>query len=161
HFADNCKRIMVLVSTKDIYQASGLKKFGPLGYPVAWLYKSISGVTKLNDLYSRGYQMAAPDFLQFLLDDLEIKYELHEEDLKRIPKEGPFIIVSNHPLGGLDGILLMHIISKIRPDFKVMGNFLLHKIKPLEPMVIAVNPFETRKEVYSSSSGMREAIRHV
>lgn len=152
---------MILVSTKDIYQASGLKKLGPFGYPFAWIYKNISGISKLNEMYSRGYEMNAPDFLQFLLDDLDIKYELHEEDLKRIPKEGPFIIVSNHPLGALDGILMMHIIGKIRPDFKVMGNFLLHKIKPLEPMVIAVNPFETRKEVYSSSSGMRNAIRHI
>src|SRR5690606_29270965 len=152
---------MILVSTKDIYHASGLKKIGPFGYPVAWMYKRIGGISKLNDLYNRGWQKNAPDFLKFLLDDLEISYELHEVDLDRIPKEGPFVIVSNHPLGGLDGILMMHIIGKIRPDFKVMGNFLLHKIKPLEPMVIAVNPFETRKEVYSSSSGMREALRHV
>jgi len=152
---------MVLVSTKDIYQASGLKKIGPFGYPFAWFYKNISGLSKLNELYSRGYQMDAPGFLQFLLDDLEVRYELHEEDLKRIPKEGPFIIVSNHPLGALDGILMMHIMGKIRPDFKIMGNFLLHKIRPLEPMVIAVNPFETRKEAYSSSSGMRESIRHI
>src|SRR5690606_16097562 len=99
------------------------------------------------------------DFLQFLLDDLEIKFELHEEDQKRIPKEGPFIIVSNHPLGALDGILMMHIIRKIRPDFKVMGNFLLQRIEPLKPMVIAVNPFETRKEVFSSTTGMREAMK--
>lgn len=152
---------MVLVSTKDIIQAAGLNKFGPLGFPLAWFYKKFGGISKLNDLYKRGYGKSAPDFLDFVLKDLEIKYELHEEDLKRIPKEGPFIIVSNHPLGALDGILLMHIIGQIRPDFKVMGNFLLHKIKPLEPMVIAVNPFETRKEIYSSSAGMRSAISHL
>src|SRR5690606_37068139 len=122
---------MQLVSTRDIYKASELKKIGLFGLPIAWLFKKISGISKLNDLYSRGEKLNAPDFLQFLLDDLEIKFELHEEDQKRIPKEGPFVIVSNHPLGALDGILMMHIIGKIRPDFKVMGNFLLHRIKPL------------------------------
>ena len=152
---------MSLISTKDIYQASGLKKFWPVGYPISWLFKNISGINKLNDLYKNGLGKNSADFLQYLLDDLEVKYELHDVDLDRIPKEGPFIVVSNHPLGGLDGILMMHIIGEIRPDFKVMGNFLLHRIKPLEPMVIAVNPFETRKEVYNSSSGMREAIRHL
>lgn len=152
---------MPLVSTKDILQASGLSKLGPFGYPIAWIYKSIGGISKLNDLYRRGQEKETSDFLQYLLDDLEIKYELHEEDLKRIPKEGSFVIVSNHPMGALDGILMMHILRKVRPDFKVMGNFLLHKIKPLEPMVIAVNPFETRKEAYHSGSGMREAIRHI
>jgi hypothetical protein len=45
--------------------------------------------------------------------------------------------------------------------FKVMGNFLLEKIKPMEPYVIAVNPFENRKEAYSSSSGMRETLKHL
>lgn len=40
-----------------------------------------------------------------------------------------------------------------------MGNFLLHKIKPLEPMVIAVNPFETRKDAYNSLNGMRDSLR--
>jgi len=152
---------MVLVSTKDIVHGAGLNKLGPLGYPIAWLYKRVGGISKLNSLYERGYGKSAPDFLQFLLDDLNITYEIHDEDLKRIPKEGPFVVVSNHPLGALDGILMMHILGKIRPDFKVMGNFLLHKIKPLEPMVIAVNPFETRKEVFNSTTGMREAIRHI
>lgn len=152
---------MVLVSTKDIVHGAGLNKLGPLGYPIAWLYKRVGGISKLNSLYERGYGKPAPDFLQFLLDDLNITYEIHDEDLKRIPKEGPFVVVSNHPLGALDGILMMHILGKIRPDFKVMGNFLLHKIKPLEPMVIAVNPFETRKEVFNSTTGMREAIRHI
>src|SRR5690606_12179698 len=152
---------MVLVSTKDIVHGAGLNKLGPLGYPIAWLYNRAGGISKLNSLYERGYGKSAPAFLEFLLDDLNITYEIHDEDLKRIPQEGPFVVVSNHPLGALDGILMMHILGKIRPDFKVMGNFLLHKIKPLEPMVIAVNPFETRKEVFNSTTGMREAIRHI
>ncbi|MFA7687092.1 MAG: lysophospholipid acyltransferase family protein [Moheibacter sp.] len=152
---------MPLVSTTDIYRVSGLKKLGVFGYPFAWGFKKISGLEKLNDLYRRGQDKPTAEFLTYLLNDLEIKYELHEEDQKRIPAEGPFVIVSNHPLGALDGILMMHIIGKVRPDFKVMGNFLLHRIKPLEPMVIAVNPFESHKEVYSSSNGMRAAFRHV
>lgn len=152
---------MALVSTKDIYNVSGLKKLGVLGLPIAWGLKNATRLNRLNDIYKRGLGKEAPEFLEYLLNDLEISYELHEEDIKRIPKEGPFVVVSNHPLGALDGILMMHIIGKVRPDFKVMGNFLLHRIKPLEPMVIAVNPFETRKEAYSSSSGMRAALKHV
>lgn len=152
---------MALVSTKDIYNVSGLKKLGIFGYPLAWGFKNISGLEKLNDLYRRGIGKDTPEFLEFLLNDLDIKYELHDEDFKRIPAEGPFVIVSNHPLGALDGILMMHIIGKVRPDFKVMGNFLLHRIKPLEPMVIGVNPFETRRDVYNSTTGMRAAFRHV
>lgn len=150
-----------LISTKDIYKASGLTKLGPLGFAISWLFKVISGIPRVNRLYDGGYGKNAKDFLAYLLDDLDIKYEIHEEDLKRIPKEGSFIIVANHPLGALDGILMMHIIGQLRPNFKVMGNFLLRKIEPLEPMVIAVNPFETRKEAFNSAMGMREAIKHI
>jgi probable hemolysin len=81
--------------------------------------------------------------------------------LAKIPKTGPFILVSNHPLGALDGVIMCKILTEIRPDFKVMGNFLLTKIKPMEPYVISVNPFEKRKEAYSSMSGMREALKHL
>lgn len=150
---------MGLVSTNDIYKASGLSKFGIFGKPVAWCVKKALDLDKLNNLYDRGSHLGAVDFLAYLLNDLGVEYEIHEEDLKRIPKSGPFVIVANHPLGALDGILLMHIIHQYRPDFKVMGNFLLHKIEPLQPMVIAVNPFETRKDAYSSLNGMREVLR--
>ena len=152
---------MGLVSTNDIYNASGLSKIGFLGKPLAWFVKKILDLDKLNNLYDGGSHLGDVEFLAYLLNDLNIDFEIHEEDLKRIPKTGPFVIVSNHPLGALDGILLMHIISKIRPDFKVMGNFLLHKIKPLEPMVIPVNPFESRKDAYNSLNGMREVLRHL
>ena len=150
-----------LVQTDDILKLAKLNKLGPLGIPIAWSMKNISGLTKANKIYSRGFEKSTTEFLAFVLDDLNISFELYEEDLKRIPKEGPFIITSNHPLGAMDGILMMHIVSKVRPDFKIMGNFLLHKIKPLEPMVIAVNPFETRKETFNSSKGIREAIEHI
>lgn len=70
-------------------------------------------------------------------------------------------MVSNHPLGAIDGILMCKILSEVRPDFKVMGNFLLEKIKPMDPYVIAVNPFEGRKEVRNSATGMRETLKHL
>ncbi len=150
---------MGLVTTKEIYNASGLSRFGILGKPVAWFLKKALDLDKLNKLYDGGAHLDAVNFLSYLIDELNVDYEIHEEDLKRIPKTGPFIIVSNHPLGALDGILLMYIMNKIRPDFKVMGNFLLHKIEPLQPMVIPVNPFETRKDAYNSLNGMREVLR--
>ena len=150
---------MGLVSTNDIFQASGLSRFGIAGKPVAWAIKKLLDLDKLNKLYDGGSHLGAVDFLSYLIDELNVDYEIHEEDLKRIPKSGPFVIVSNHPLGALDGILLMHIMNKIRPDFKVMGNFLLHKIEPLQPMVIPVNPFESRKDAYNSLNGMREVLR--
>ena len=104
---------MSLVTTQDIYSASGLSKIGVFGKPVAWALKKAFKIDKLNDLYNRGKHLDCPHFLEYLIDDLEVDYEIHEEDLKRIPKEGPFVIISNHPLGALDGIIMMYIIPMI------------------------------------------------
>lgn len=150
---------MSLVSTNDIYSAAGLEKYGPLGKPMAWGLKKLTRIDRLNAIYDGGKGQECIPFLNYLIEEMEVDYEIHEEDLKRIPKTGPFILISNHPLGGLDGIIMMHLLSKIRPDFKIMGNFLLHKIKPLQPMVIPVNPFETRKEVFNNLNGMRDSLR--
>ena len=103
---------MSLITTQDIYSASGLSKIGVLGKPVAWALKKVFSIDQLNDLYNRGKHLQCEPFLDYLIDDLGMDYEIHEEDLKRIPKEGPFIIISNHPLGALDGIILMHLCQK-------------------------------------------------
>ena len=61
------------------------------------------------------------------MDEFQITFEIPKEDLKRIPKEGSFITISNHPLGGVDGILLLKLLIEHRPDFKIIANFLLHQ----------------------------------
>ena len=61
------------------------------------------------------------------------------ERLLNLPK-GPFITVSNHPYGGLDGIVLLDLIGRRRDGFKVMVNEFLNLIEPLRPCWIPVNP---------------------
>ena len=95
------------------------------------------------------------------MEEFEINFEIPEEDLKRIPKTGPFITISNHPLGGIDGILLLKLLLERRPDFKIIANFLLHRIEPLKPYVMPVNPFENHKDAKSSVLGFKTALKHL
>jgi putative hemolysin len=152
---------MSLVTSKEIAQVIGLQKLGFLGTFVGWILLRILRISAINKIYDNNKNKADLDFLNGVLDDCKIKFEIPEEDLKRIPKEGPFITISNHPLGGIDGVLLLKLLIEKRADYKIIANFLLHRVAPLKPYVMPVNPFETRKDVKSSMAGVKSALLHL
>ncbi|QVY64916.1 lysophospholipid acyltransferase family protein [Polaribacter sp. Q13] len=152
---------MALVTSKEIAQVVGLQKFGFLGTFVGWILLRILRISAINKIYDKNKNKSNLDFLNGILDDCNIKFEIPEEDLKRIPKDGPFITVSNHPLGGIDGVLLLKLLIEKRADYKIIANFLLHRVEPLKPYVMPVNPFETRKDAKSSVAGIKSALSHL
>lgn len=152
---------MSLITQKELFKTSGLHKLGFLGKPINYGLYHLLGLDDLTALYNRNLKYESPKFEGKLLEDLGINYDVYEDDLKRIPKEGPFVVVSNHPLGGIDGIILLKILSEIRPDFKIIANFLLHRVEPLKPRIFPVNPFESRKDIKNSLIGMKNAYKHI
>ena len=152
---------MSLVSSKEISQVIGLQKLGFLGSFVGWIILRILRISAINKIYDNNKNKSDLDFLNGILDDCKIKFEIPEEDLKRIPKEGPFITISNHPLGGIDGVLLLKLLIEKRADYKIVANFLLQRVAPLKPYVMPVNPFETRKDAKSSVAGIKSALLHL
>ncbi|MHB0755600.1 GNAT family N-acyltransferase [Polaribacter sp. M15] len=152
---------MALVTSKEIAQVIGLQKFGFLGTFVGWLLIKILRISVLNRIYNKNKTKSDLDFLNGVLDDCNIEFEIPEKDLKRIPKDGPFITISNHPLGGIDGVLLLKLLIEKRADYKIIANFLLHRVAPLKPYVMPVNPFENRKDAKSSVAGIKSALTHL
>src|SRR5690606_5810907 len=100
-------------------------------------------------------------FLNSILEEFEINFEIPEEDFKRLPKDGAYITVSNHPLGGIDGILLLKLLVEHRSDFKIIANFLLHRVVPLKPYIMPVYSFETHKDAQRSIGGFKQALAHL
>ncbi len=120
-----------------------------------------SGLDELNKLYAETCQHKGIDFVRALLTKKNIRLDFSEADLLRLPSKGTFITISNHPFGGLDGLALIDLVTRRRTDFKVMGNFLLKKIEPIADFILAVNPLEDYRHVYSSASGMKAALTHL
>ncbi|TKD66481.1 lysophospholipid acyltransferase family protein [Flavobacterium sp. ASW18X] len=152
---------MGLVSAKEVAQVLNLEKYGIFGTFVGWLLMLVTRITTINRFYDNHKELDAPEFLDKILEHYEINFEIVEEDLKRLPKDGPFITISNHPLGGIDGVLLLKLLLGQRADFKIIANFLLHRIEPIKPYIMPVNPFESHKDAKSSVAGFKNALAHL
>lgn len=150
---------MKLIETKDVLKAGKINS--PGGESIARILMLLLRFNKINKLYSKTHHKEGMKFIDDLVNELEINYEINDEELERIPDKGPFITVSNHPYGGIDGLLLIDVIAKRRNDFRVMANFLLNRIEPIRDYILPVNPFEKHKEAGSSLSGIKTALTHL
>ena len=152
---------MGLVTAKEVAKAIKTDKYGFIGTFSGWLLMKVLKISTLNKIYNRNKHLSDLEFLNAILDEFQIKFEIPEEDLKRLPKEGAYITISNHPLGGIDGILLLKLMLEREPNFKIIANFLLHRIQPLKKYIMPVNPFENHKDAKSSVVGIKETLRHL
>ncbi len=152
---------MSLVSNKDIIKILHLEKTGVVGRAVAWVFLRVTRISKVNSVYDQVKHLKGSDFFKKLLSILQISYEIPKSDLKHIPKEGAFITISNHPLGGVDGIVLLKALTELRPDYKITANFLLKKIEPIAPFLISVNPFEDKNGKLQSMGASRLCLQHI
>jgi putative hemolysin len=120
-----------------------------------------SGAKDVNKLYEMLGDYNGSEFAQAVLNALDLKAQIVRSTVDMIPEKGGCVIVANHPFGALDGLLLIALLSERRPDLKIMANFLLGRIKPLEDFFIGVNPFDEHISTKSSRGGMRDCLRHV
>ena len=150
-----------LVTAKEVAKAINADKYGVFGTFCGWMLMKVLKISKVNDVYNRNKHLSDVEFLNAILAEYQIKFEIPEEDLKRLPKDGAYITISNHPLGGIDGLLLLKLMVEQRPDFKIIANFLLQRVEPMKPYIMAVNPFDDHKDAKSSLSGFKNAIMHL
>ena len=79
------------------------------------------------------------DFVEQVLDYFSVSYSLRDNEKLNIPVSGRLVVIANHPIGSLDGLVLIKLISEIRPDIKVMANRLLNTLSPLSEMLVPVD----------------------
>jgi len=150
---------MDFIDKKEFSEAANLNKYG-LDFLSGALMK-IFKYDKVNELYRNAYADSPIEFIDNLFDELGIKIEVKGNELDRMPKDDAFIVVSNHPYGFIDGLIMIKILLQQRPDSKVMANYMLQKIEPLKDCFFSVNPFEGDNVAKSSFSGLRNTLRHL
>ena len=145
-----------LVQPAELAKASHMRP----GDPRIGLLTEVSGLKRLERFYNEIQHLRDLEFAAGVFRNLELDMEVPEKDLEQIPKEGGLVFVANHPYGAIDGLALVHVLGRVRPDLKVMANFLLQQLEPLRDRFIGVNPFEQFGSL-SSFHGMRQALEHV
>ncbi len=152
---------MGLVTAKEVAKAINLGGYGFLGTFIGWVLLKVTRLSSINKYYDSIADTKGTAYADAILAHYEIDYEIPEEDYKRLPKDGAYITISNHPLGAIDGILLFKLMTEKRADYKLMANFLLQRMVPLAPYIIPVNPFENHKKAKSSLAGFKNALVHL
>ena len=153
---------MKVVEPKDLEPLSFLFR-GAKGQRFAeWLIRSLA-IDKVNRAYDKLGAWSGSEFTTRLLKDIGVSYVVgNPERLGDLPA-GAFITISNHPYGGLDGIITIDMMARIRPDYKFIVNELLSLIKTLEENFIPVVPKGDKQTTIKATSikGIREAIEHL
>jgi putative hemolysin len=148
-----------LIHTEDLLEAARLNGFA--GESTAKVMMLLSRFRRINKLYNENSHKSGMEFINSMIEKLGIRFELFEDELNNIPAEGPFITISNHPFGGIDGMLLIKMIVAKRPDYKVIPNFLLRRIEPLERYIFPENPFEDRPVKEQTMSTYKDILQHL
>ena len=148
-----------VVTIQDLKQGLGLKGF--FGTCAAGLAYGFLRLGKINRLFDGAADYQGREFADHLIENMGITIDVSPEQLESIPKEGGCVVVSNHPFGGIEGVMLLSVIAKVRPDFKLMANFILSHIPNLKECFFSVNPFEKNPEWKSSVGGIKGAILHI
>jgi len=118
--------------------------------------------SKVNKIHSTHCHLRGADFTSAMLSDpiMDVKYQLYNAELLDTLPEGAFITVSNHPIGSLDGIILIDIFASHRKDFRVMVNEMLEKVGALADNFISVKPKtdDVNKGNIANTGGVRAAL---
>lgn len=125
------------------------------------LLDRVLGVRQMDRLYKQHKMqgLAKEQFAQKLLDIMNIQVLGKDRLQQKIPKYGPLVIASNHPFGGIEGVILCLLIGQIRPDLKVLANQGLKLFPELAGYFIFTNPLSERDP--KNISSIRASLKHV
>lgn len=153
---------MNYISTKEIINSkfpnflSGFPKFFSKIFFLS--LDRILFIPRINRFLEKNGDKTGIEFIEELFDELDISYKLSNKDREKIPSEGKLIIVANHPLGGLDGLILLKLVSDIRNDVKIIANDVLMNIQNLVDYFL---PFDllSKKDLKKNYLQISEALK--
>lgn len=131
--------------------------------PADALAKTVENLLRLSHLNRIYRDLKNPADSRFFpdraLDLLDVRADIRTEDLAAIPRQGPVVVVANHPSGVIEGLLLMRLLHGIRPDVRVLLNSLLARVPECHDFALFVNPFGGSAAAAANRAGMKATLR--
>lgn len=147
------------------------KKFPNINKKQSFLKKSLFKIAKkivhedsINKFLNENSHLKGFEFVDSVLDYFDFDYTVSSTDLENIPSSGKVVIVANHPLGGLDALCLLRLISQVRSDVKIVANDFLVGFEALNNLLIPINNYKIRqskkdiKKIYESLNNEEAVI---
>ncbi|MBD8881516.1 lysophospholipid acyltransferase family protein [Rhodanobacter sp. 7MK24] len=116
---------------------------GRLAAPLLHGWASWSGLDGINAFCAEAEHAGLHGFafVEAALRYLQLRYDVDEQTLARIPPQGPLLIVANHPCGGLDALALLDMVGRVRRDVRIVANEVLALVEPLAELLLPVRVF--------------------
>jgi putative hemolysin len=127
------------------------------------LIERMSGQPYLKWLYedNRANPQPGESFWDAAVRKLELKIACNEETLAKWPREGPLIVVSNHPFGVLDGVVICHLVSRVREDFRVLTNAVLMRAEVVREFLLPIDFAQSEDAVKTNLQSRAAAKAHL
>jgi len=149
-----------LISRDDLRKLSPLLR-GKYGDKLIDFGVKISALHIPNEIYNRSKHLTGPAFCKDVLDKLGIKRTLRNEQILQEFKNEPFITVSNHPYGHIDGIAAIEAVGSRVKNYKMMVNIILSFVDTMAENFITVNPLKNNEKNRFTFAGIKESIAHL
>lgn len=125
------------VDVAEIIRAKSPKLAKKIPRFVINLLRKLVHEKDVNEILAKANGATGIDFVNVGVECLELKRQV--SGMENIPSEGRFIFVANHPLGGLESLVMMQTIDEKFSDFMFVVNDLLMALEPLRPVFIPIN----------------------
>lgn len=109
-----------------------------LAKPAKAMLRYLLNEKQCNDIASQYTYLQGVDFVEQMLASFDFSFTVPANEIENIPCEGRVVIFANHPIGSLDALALIKLISEVRPDIKVVANELLMALEPLHSILLPV-----------------------
>jgi putative hemolysin len=127
------------------------------------MIERMTGQPYLKSLYDERFARRAPgeSFWDLAIRLLELKVVTNEDALAKVPRTGPLVIVANHPFGVLDGVVVCHLVARMRGDFRILTNAVLNRADEVKEFLLPVDFTETPQALEINLKSRAAAKHHL